>query len=105
MLHTQLAPIHLRPLRNRKQPPRPAKNLFPPSTIVATPPHTQVSVDSLAGRRIHIPQGALPEARHLQPPPNPFHDPRADLLTYVQSAVPAQEVGHMSIGAQAAQSE
>jgi hypothetical protein len=65
----------------------------------------QVSVDSLNGRHIHIPGKGLPDARHLQPPPNPFSDPRADLLSHVQAAVPCQEVGHISIGAETAKRE
>jgi hypothetical protein len=64
-----------------------------------------VSVDALHGQNIHIPPGGLPVARHLRPPPNPFSDPRADLLSYVQSAVPSQEVGHVSIGAESALGE
>jgi hypothetical protein len=71
-------------------------------TILVTYFRLQVSVDALHGCNIHIPGKGLPEARHLQPPPNPFHDPRADLLSYVQSAAPSQPVGHVSIGADTA---
>jgi hypothetical protein len=51
------------------------------------------------------PDGGVKSPTPPPPPAHPFSDPRAVLLSHVEAAVPCQEVGHVSIGAESAKRE